>query len=455
MNSGFTIYRIFNEKNDIIKTIIKNPLWYPYISCCELASINYANFDPYKNWYTIIYIIKNGSYHIIGYVEYDNEYVDIISLNYINNSKCPFINNDEKLINNSFFDIPWIKMPIQKQNVKMQDVHAYVDDMLSFEKTNTNGSFNMWMFITVQIACTFEKVAFRKWELYEKTRFIKQFDDINEKWIIGLLIHNNYSKQMLSDMSVTPTLHDRKRFYKSFPSLSKPPTVWFNIPLIEVPSIENLKVYKGGFVHISLLDVKYWLWDKVCDIAGKTKTNMIRSQRNKKPLLLLTQFDDIIKYINLTILKKKKENRIEITVDIEDLAEMLPKCTRQYITNNRYPTYDERPQLVSTLQEGGVSFETIEKFLIAKNAKYPNDQSILKRWNYKKYFDKNLKPKYCNTLLGGGECPYNGSKHKCLDEFIEKWPQHKKSANVKYLSGPHKWIDWILYWEKKKLEKNE
>lgn len=432
----------------------------PFVSCKDLDKpLEQDQWDPYDNWCTILYKYEDASKpKIVGFVQYDN-CLDILHVSRLNEISLPFkpVVSQHKP---TFFYVPGLVKSIASPAVNLNLIDTRVNAILNnndleFDKAEDElGAFILTMFASTG-SPIFDAMRIN----YERDRFMERVDrEIKtEKDAVHLLIFNGFDKETLASITVKKgTLRDRRLFYDYHPTLL-PPNIWFKVKLVDAPSLHHLPVYKGGYIHVSFLDVKYWLWDVVTERCRQMRTKYWLNPED--PLDLRERLWPFQKRI--AQFKQKTTttaNPDTFVVDIESIPEMLPPCTRDLITTNRFPLHAERLALTSVFVKAGIAVESLGELLESLNEKYPQpgvEQSALKRWDYKYCYKKGYAPPRCHKLPECMSCPYSGDKEQCLQEFYNTHPDCERVADLEYFYGPYNWPKWVLFKRKKRRIKIE
>ena len=270
-----------SKKSDILLKTVTEVKRHDFIACCDAANIDYDTFNPYDNWCTIIYKYdKNDNiYNILGYMKYGSKF-DMLPIVCINSEIFPY--DKHKQCNNELFLLPWLtnkKMDIHVNDMLIRD---RVRNIIDNNYTNTSMK-DILTFVFIQLAGSINKLFYNKqWKIFERNVFMKAFENITEDWLIKILKYNEIPLDFFD--IVDGTFNDKIMFYNSHPT-DTPPTMWFNVLLVDVP-IEMMlerEVYKGGYVHLSYVDIKYYIWSKICLKASIAKTKIWMQDDDDSP----------------------------------------------------------------------------------------------------------------------------------------------------------------------------
>jgi len=438
--------RGYKYPEDIVEKVISSPEKRKFVGVRLASSVNYDTLDPYLNWRTILYLYDESSqsYSVTGYITYTRPYNLLLQVNQINLEPLPF---ETQRLNDVFdyrFYIPSMNSGV-KGNSNLDVAIARTSAILSSNYAfNCNGPDEVASYILVACAST---PAFEPRRLkYEKTRFLRRFTNVTESGFQKLLEFNGGG----SVEQVSPSLTDRVRFYNHINAKEVPPQIWYRVSFLGLSHLPDLPLYAGNWTHLSFMEMSEWLWLKM-----KQRDRKRRNQLLEKPIieplggqleLLRTHIGSQIRYSPET----GKGNDKSYLIDLEDLPNMLPRCTRALVTQNRFPLDAERVALVPILQRGQIADTSIEALLEKLNKMFPHETGAMttrRRWDYKSFLAKRYAAASCENLPSCMQCPYNGKKEMCLKDFAEKWPEYVKHDQYKYFWGPSKWLEWIFYWK--------
>ena len=411
----------------IIKSFVKDVELRQFVSVCNVDNlVCFDEKNPYNDWCTILY--KDSK--VIGFMLYTdpNDVKPMFELenHYPDFSLCELDTGP------SMFYIPWLFKFHLGQNVSLSRVYDSVHNL--FEKVDMPTTIvDLKRLMIVQLVASAKHYNVMVSNM--KKAFFKNFLGVSQKWITRLLKYNEIKVDF-----VKPLLKDIVRYFNQHPNNVKP-LLWIAVPLIHVPEMLGLPVYKGGIVHIACAEIQHWLWFK-----------SINNMQHQKTAMWTSEFLNRLKRhigprINREKVFKPKSNGAGYTTDIEDLVNMLPPCTRPLVENKRFPLHSERLPLVGMLRKGNVSLKSVEDLLSLLNDKYPHvpPKDLVKRWDYKDYYEKGYPPPYCDKLPECMKCPFNGDKTECIKEFDAKWPEASKKTNIQHFFGPYNWPGWVIY----------
>lgn len=242
-----------------------------------------------------------------------------------------------------------------------------------------------------------------------------------ERQIMDVLLFNGIGEEAVV---FPPPPLDQRDFALRWPGCA-PPSCYFAVPLVEVPLdlAMQLRLYPGGLVHISYMDMFDWIWNLF----------MIQSQRNafdSTPIVL--EKDDWRYHLKQRIIhwfsqngenaltRKEGGRRVmgggeegpTFNIDRNELLSLVPPCFRRIMEQREFMKHTQRLHWVSTMQFAGVSRDSIASFLEGMNEAFPKGyRSAKARFDYDYVLNKHLGPTFCANIVQNQNansitCPY-------------------------------------------------
>jgi DNA-binding transcriptional MerR regulator len=251
-------------------------------------------------------------------------------------------------------------------------------------------------------------------QFFEDTKFIAESSDES-------------IREWFKETEITPTFQDLHDFPNE---LGGEPKLWYNVKMIELPTeiSDQLRLYKGGYMHLPRKYLAHWLWRK-----------FLLTERKQ-------QLPEQLQYLNAKICeyfeeRKRNQKRAKVEKQILDIEDLLPPCFEKIIRSDKFPKDTARNAMVRTLAKVNFPLEKIGEYLDELNERDPHDRRVLSssqnRWDYKAVYEKRYAPVPCGMEI----CACQGDnleqkKLNCFGEFKRKFPDR----HLKKLWGP---IDWF------------
>jgi len=194
---------------------------------------------------------------------------------------------------------------------------------------------------------------------------------------------------------------DQQCFYERYPKAPECPTLFFRVPMEEVPLAlsRQLPLYKGGVHHLSYMDISCWIWNKyIIQNQQRAFERRLPPVYAQLKMFIKNLRRIIVVYMTALVSRPRfgaasaadrnyNNNNSQTHVDLcggvdvqdmESLWNMMPPCLAALRDNNRFPKNMERLRGTHILMAAGLSINTItEVWLRPLNEKYPHSPSAL------------------------------------------------------------------------------
>ncbi len=257
-----------------------------------------------------------------------------------------------------------------------------------------------------------------------------------ESELISLLKFNGWTSDLLSAWTVDGNVLDFKAFMTTYPEADYVPTIYFNIPLEDVPMevAVCLPKYKGGRIHLPCYwkCVAEWIWNLF--VASEHEYINANRARPRLPInddggplhqIMKDETKKMCHYLNthsdsaLTATNGNKsvnvgrELRMSLTddelnkagadiTDIEDIWRAAPPCISALKNAGRFPRHWERIRFVQTMHHAGINISTMYRLLSGMNDAYPRDgrvQTLKSRFDLVYTLKKNMGEHWCKNTI--------------------------------------------------------
>jgi len=273
----------------------------------------------------------------------------------------------------------------------------------------------------------------------EKRRFMSKFAKFRtEASIIDLFANNNdllSGTQFVRGSELDP--QDYQCFYRRFgedPSI-EPPTLFFKVPLEEVPYqlAKDLPLHKGMQLHLSYLDVAFWVWN-VYEIQFQRYGTRMKRDSPLRPWVI-NMAKQILTYKPKE--QKVKRNHVHIkggpvdpkagfTMATQELIDCMPPCMKTVVTTH-FPRNTERMTLIPALREAGVSLETAQNLFDNLNNRYPSTGGAVDlkvRFNVTALWNRTQGATFCKRII-------QRTEQKAVDQLhCPVYKEETKDANT-------------------------
>jgi hypothetical protein len=292
----------------------------------------------------------------------------------------------------------------------------------------------------------------------EKQHFDALLEGLTELEFIQLFIHNGLENYLNEAMLRNAKPLDLYWFWIRMthggrfphPKDVKPPTFIFRVGMEECP-VANVPLKKYGLVRITYMELGSYIWHLfITQFQKMAFRKPLFKEEEERWLQPLWDILDQVKLENIPLVVAKperkatevfvkKETVILDVADMEDIARIAPPCISSCLNAKRFVYNNEAVRLIPILQEAGVPFDTLSRWMERKNAAYPHEKTAYKdadaRRQYTLLWNAKRGRQYCANIVGDTLA----GKSNVLTCPFAREPDHKKACapeEVNEFKGP-------------------